>query len=360
MRPKLNFPKGLWRVNSVVHSTIAIDQSFQQAIGERIFSGAQLLAGRGQQRLFEGYYGNVSWEKGALPVSETTVFDLASLTKPIVTAPLTLKWHETKRLNLEALVSSSLPAFVRQEEMTLRHLLSHTSGLPAYLPIHEEFHGSQKSYQEIKNRFIEEIQQVALEARVGEKRIYSDLGFILLGFILENIGQERLDTLFRQEIVQEWNLTGLDFHRLPFSGDVRETAATETCSWRNKTLQGEVHDDNAYVLGGVAGHAGLFGNAGAVEKFIHSFWQRWNEGKNFNPDLGWDRVSRPQSQAGTFFGPQAFGHLAFTGCSFWLDPADQKYVILLSNRVHPTRGGDGIKSFRPRVHDLVMTELGLT
>lgn len=338
---------------------MAIDQSFQQAIGEQIFSGAQLLAGRGRQRLFEGYYGAVSWEEGALPVSEKTVFDLASLTKPIVTASLTLKWHEAKRLNLETLVSHYLPAFARREEITLRHLLNHTSGLPAYLPIYEEFLDSQKPYQEIKNRFIEEIHQVTLEARVGEKRIYSDLGFILLGFILENIGQERLDSLFHQEIVPEWNLEGLDFHRLPYSGDIRMTAATEACSWRNKTLQGEVHDDNAYVLGGVAGHAGLFGTAGAVEKFIHSLWRRWNEGKSFDPDLGWDRVSRPKSQAGTFFGPQSFGHLAFTGCSFWLDPADQKYVILLSNRVHPTRGGDGIKSFRPRVHDLVMTELGL-
>ncbi|MDX1386501.1 MAG: serine hydrolase domain-containing protein [bacterium] len=343
-----------------MHSTIAIDQSFQQAISDQVFSGAQLLAGRGEKRLFEGCYGTVSWVEGAPAVTETTLFDLASLTKPLATTPLILKLHESKQLNLDDLVQKYLPTFARREEITLRHLLSHTSGLPAYLPLFEEFRNEASPREKVRDRFIEEIHQVTLEAQVGEKRIYSDLGFILLGFILEEIGESPLDELFYREIVPQYGLSGLNFHPLPYHGETEDIAATEACAWRNKTLQGEVHDDNAYVLGGVAGHAGLFGNAGAVEKFIHALWELWDKGKTVDPDLGWDRVSRPKSQAGKFFGEEAFGHLAFTGCSLWLDPVDQKYVVLLCNRVHPGREGETIKSFRPKIHDVLLEQLGLT
>jgi CubicO group peptidase (beta-lactamase class C family) len=356
-------------------NTERIDQAFARALQQKVFSGAQVLVGRGEDVLYHGVYGLLSSQEGAPPVKPDFLFDVASLTKPLVTALLAMKFTEGGQVRLADPAASYLPAFKRPEAITLEHLLSHRSGLPAWLPLYEKVSWEKMSYEEIQEIFIRELARLPLESRPGAKRLYSDLGFILLGFILEKVGGERLDKIFQEKIATPLALRRSLFN--PRYGPVKvppqEIAATELCPWRNRLLVGEVHDDNAFVLGGVAGHAGLFSTAGDLAKIVRELWKAWGGksglvsqktfldfvGEKISPKLGWDTVSPPYSQAGKYFSPQSIGHLAFTGCSLWMDPADRKYVILLTNRVHPGRDNEKIKEFRPRIHDLLFEALFL-
>jgi CubicO group peptidase (beta-lactamase class C family) len=352
-----------------------VDDAFADAIRAKTFSGAQIRAGKGRKNVWAADYGRVSEAPGAAAVNPETRFDIASLTKPWATAMLAMRAEEKARLDLERPVSEYLPAFGRPERLTVRQLLAHTSGLPAWLPLFQEVAGKGWFDAEVADFYVSQIAATPLLQAPGEKRIYSDLGFILLGFILEAVHGRKLDALFFEEVARPLGLTATGFNPLraqpPVSAD--RIAATEACPWRGRILQGEVHDDNAFALGGVAGHAGLFSTAADLEKWVHALFFVW-EGKSglvrpstlkrylgaeVFPKLGWDTVSPGESQAGKYFSEAAVGHLAFTGCSLWLDLADQKYIILLSNRVHPSRENEAIKTFRPKIHDLLVESLGL-
>ncbi len=347
-----------------------IDDAFHQAIEDQVFSGAQVIVGCKTDTVFSKSYGKLSQQPNSASVQQNTLFDIASLTKPISTTTLYMMALEEKKISLEDPIQKSLPDFVRQETLTLRHLLSHTSGLPAWLPLFQEMVGKGWGYNQIKQKFIEGISQTKSEAKPGEKRIYSDLGFILLGFALEEIYQRPLTSLFIEKVANP----GLPAIRYsPIASAENNIAATEACPWRGKLLQGEVHDDNAYVLGGAAGHAGLFSNAADLEKFLHQILAILTGkggfvskttlekfiGVGLNQKLGWDMVT-PPSQAGTFFSKSTIGHLGFTGCSLWLDLKDYKYFVLLTNRVHPSQQNDQIKQFRPKIHDLLLKSSGLS
>jgi Beta-lactamase class C and other penicillin binding proteins len=348
-----------------------IDQAFQEAIRAQTFSGAQVLIGHGKETLFEKPYGSLSGAPGTAAVNSDTLFDVASLTKAVATTTLMMSAAEGRYVVLDDPVERYLPEFNRAEKLTLRQLLDHTSGLPDWLPLYLEVAGKGFSKDEIEEFYTVEINRTPLRHPPGEKRLYSDLGFILLGFILEAVYSEPLDSLFESRVAGPLGMRQSLFNPLSSLSrvDPQNIAATELCPWRNKTLIGEVHDDNAYVLGGVAGHAGLFSRASDLEKFIRFLFATWTGGEVlFTPEtlrkfvgprlefkLGWDTVSPEGSQAGQYFSPKSsLGHLAFTGCSLWLDFNDQKYLILLTNRVHPTRDGEAIKEFRPRVHDLLV------
>lgn len=338
----------------------------QQAIEAETFSGAQVLVGQSQERFFSKSYGKVSRDQEAAEVTEETLFDVASLTKPVVTSQLTLLAVQQEKLDLEQTVQGLLSDWKRSEPIKLKHLLGHNSGLADWYPLYKNCAGKDLTPKQVKESYLQQIQALPLAADLGEKRIYSDLGFILLGWILEEQMEKPLDELFQQEIAHPLELKHSFFNPLAKGQDANKIAATENCPWRGKILQGEVHDDNTYVLGGVAGHAGLFSTALDLEKFVHWLWQHWQDttvqnfvGENVFPKLGWDTVSKPKSQAGKYFSDQAIGHLGFTGCSLWLDPKDQKYIIFLNNSVHPQRHKEAIQAFRPQLQDLLVEELGI-
>lgn len=352
-----------------------VQQAFAEAITQGIFSGAQFRVGKGQQTFYAGSFGTHTRDSGSPQVTEASLFDVASLTKPVVTASLMMRRVEAGQLDLQDPIQKYLPEFNHSKFLTLEMLLAHVSGLAAWRPFFEKISLPPPSHPEVRQKILLEMAQLPLEASPGTRRIYSDLGFILLGFLLETLSRKSLTQLFSEEIARPLGLTNSLFNPLqgPSPRPVKEIVATEQNVWKDRLLQGEVMDENAFVLGGFAGHAGLFSTAEDLEKFVQVLWQAWEGegnwlqpdtlerfiGRKVSPKLGWDTVSPPASQAGKYFSGDSVGHLAFTGCSLWLDPADQKYVILLTNRVHPTRTNDAIKEFRPRIHDLGLQCAGL-
>lgn len=346
------------------------------AVADGVFPGGVLLVDvAGEIRWFEAY-GSATTIPAAEPLRADAVFDLASLTKPLVTAALTLSLAAEKRVSLDDPVSVYVPAWSEgaQARATLRHLLSHTAGLPAWRAFYQTLEPALVATPEGKRRIVERVEREPLESEPGADNRYSDLGFILLGAVLETVAQRPLDELARDRVMGPLNVSSVAY--LPAAGSrewltTRQVAATEQCPWRGRVLRGEVHDENAYAMGGVSGHAGLFGDANGVRSLVRG----WREAVSGRSDLwpadlaarfvtrqsdlgqghwalGWT-VPTPPSTSGRFFSERAYGHLGFTGTSVWVDPDRELTVILLTNRVHPARDNQGIAAFRPRIHDAV-------
>lgn len=344
----------------------AIGRAFGLALEQKIFSGAQVIVGQEKKRLFHACFGRCGFRHGDGKISDETLFDVASLTKPVVTATLAIRAVQEGKLSLDQQVRQWLPDLNRKEEMNIRHLLTHTSGLPAWLPIYQETAGKNQSAEEIRQVFVNEIGQVTAETRLGERRIYSDLNFILMGFILERVYEQSLDELFWEFLSQPLKMTCSTFNPLEHKFQPSQLVLSGVSKARGMPLRGEVNDENAAALNGVAGHAGLFSTACDLEKFVHFILDHeeqpvWRQfiGPDVSPKLGWDTVSRPQSQSGSYFSDQAIGHLAFTGCSLWFDLRDKKFVILLTNRTLSSQPEQFMKIFRPKIHDLLLTQLHL-
>jgi CubicO group peptidase (beta-lactamase class C family) len=307
-----------------------------------------------------------------------TVFDLASLTKPLVTAALTLSLVADRQLSLDDPVGTYLPAWRDGPKAgaTLRHLLTHTAGLPDWRPLYQALDSSLIATSAGKRRIVERAEHEPLVLAPGAENRYSDLGFILLGAILENLAQRPLDVLARDRLTGPLGLSSVGY--LPVGHAEahvwlagRHVAATERCAWRGRMLRGDVHDENAFAMGGVSGHAGLFGDALGVRGLVRAwreavlgrsalwpadltaeFVTRQSDLGQGSWTLGWT-VPTPPSTSGQFFSPRAYGHLGFTGTSVWVDPDQELTVILLTNRVHPTRDNHGIAAFRPTIHDTI-------
>ena len=222
--------------------------------------------------------------------------------------------------------------------------------------------------------------QEALVYPIGSQVLYSDLGFMILRWVVETVAQQRLDqwveeTIYKPLGIKDLFFIPLDKKRPDKDHLGRLLAATEQCSWRNTVLEGVVHDENAYVVGGVEGHAGLFGTAEAIctllselltafhgndktvffsSELVRLFWEPCGNGER---TLGFDRPSTKGSSSGRYFSPHSVGHLGFTGTSFWMEPASEIIIILLTNRVHPQRTNDKIKAFRPKLHDMIMKQI---
>ncbi|MCP5467881.1 MAG: serine hydrolase [Deltaproteobacteria bacterium] len=358
-------------------NTQKIDLCFEQAIKDGVFSGAQVLFGVGTRRVFSQCYGTTHRETGSQKVNSNTLFDIASLTKVVSTLYLAMLAYDRGMLKLEAAIAHYLKTWQGSDQISIEQLLAHSSGLPDWAALYQDFIGQALSYQALKEAFIQKISQIPLKNQPGSQRVYSDLGFILLGFILEEIFQESLEKLFEREVAQYLGLKHSLFNPLKHSQQnvtQENIAATENCPWRQKILIGEVHDDNVWMLGGVAGHAGLFSCASDLELWVQDIFKiLQGGGKKISQQtfecflrpphekiLGWDTVSRPKSSAGQYFSPSSIGHLAFTGCSLWMDLEDSKYIILLTNRVYPHRENPAIKEFRPHVHDLLVETLYLS
>lgn len=353
-----------------------IHDAMANAVAEGVFPGGVLLIDVAGDVVFFEAHGSATTLPAAEPLSTDTVFDLASLTKPLVTAALTLSLAADKRISLDDLVGAYLPAWNAgsKARATLRHLLSHTAGLPDWRPFFQTLEPALIATPEGKRRIVERAAQEPLESDPGADNRYSDLGFILLGAILETVAQRPLDELARDRVMGPLGVSSVAY--LPIAGARewaanRQVAATEHCPWRGRVLRGEVHDENAYAMGGVSGHAGLFGDAQGVRRLV----QEWGEAVRGRSAvwpadlaaafvtrqsdlgrglwaLGWT-VPTPPSTSGRFFSAKAYGHLGFTGTSVWVDPDRELTVILLTNRVHPRRDNQGIAAFRPLIHDAV-------
>lgn len=336
----------------------------EAAVAARAFPGAAVEVGRADGPLWSAAFGALGYEPGAPSTSLDTVFDLASLTKVVATTSFAMQLVEAGRLELDGALDTYLTDWSHSPSagVRVRQLLDHSSGLPAHVRLWEAGRG-RRDYEDV-------IRGLPLEFEPGGRSVYSDVGFILLGFILENLAGRSLDAQMR-DLNQSLALGDLQY--LPPSHWAGRIAPTEFDSWRNRLLVGEVHDENAAGLGGVASHAGLFGTAPAVGRFARAVLAALDEAVPALPRmrqfatptgvpgssraLGWDTM-RPSSSCGVKLSPRSIGHVGFTGTSLWIDPDQNVYVVLLTNRVHPTRSNAALGAVRPKFHDAVIEDLG--
>jgi len=343
----------------------AARQILQQAIAERVFPAAVIEVGNSRQPLWRESFGRLTFEPESPPTRDDTVFDLASLTKVLATTTLVMRQVERGILSLDDPVAHHVPDWRDDGPVvvTMRDLLSHSAGLTSHVPFYRDHQG--------RDAFEAAIVQTPRAYEPRTKSIYSDLGFMLLGFILDRIAP--LATQFDTLRVQMGNIQDLQFTP-PVIWKAR-TAPTRIDPWRQRLLIGEVDDDNAWALGGTAGHAGLFGVIGSVGEFARhvmqvlegrtgaftqataeTFVARRVEILGSSRALGWDTML-PTSSCGTRMSPRAFGHVGFTGTSLWIDPERPVYVALLTNRVHPTPDNNAITAVRPALHDAIIDAL---
>jgi CubicO group peptidase (beta-lactamase class C family) len=338
----------------------------QRGVEERAFPAAVVEVGTGGEMLWRKAFGRLDYGPEAAPTQNSTVFDLASLTKVIATTSLVMRLIDRGTLALNDPIRKWIPEWrgKDREDVTLQSLLTHSSGLTAWLPFYRDHTGRQE--------FQHAICSLPLEYPPDTQAIYSDLGFMLLGFIVEDAG----GSSFRDQSTRLLHtLTSAPLMFNPPAELRRSIAPTEHDPWRGGRLVGEVHDENCWALGGAAGHAGLFGAAEAVGDFARVMLGalKGTDARLAAADtagrfvkragvttgsraLGWDTMV-PTSSCGTKISTSAFGHTGFTGTTLWIDPEREVYVVFLTNRVNPTRENTAIQQIRPALHDAVMSAL---
>lgn len=342
----------------------AAGRILEDAIGNRVCPAAVAEVGSRSGHRWRHATGRLTFEAGSPSATVDTIFDLASLTKVIATTTVAMRHVDAGLTPLDLPVASVLRGWRGddRETVTVRDLLAHASGLTAHLPFYRDHVG--------RAEFESAISRLPLEYPPRTRSIYSDLGFILLGFILADRHPERVSIEDQFQAIAARHGWGDLRFRPPATWRPR-AAPTETDAWRGRTLTAEVHDENAWALGGVAGHAGLFGTAGAVGRFardvlacfdgdgplasagtFETFRTRTGV-RGSSRALGWDTML-PTSSCGTRLSAAAIGHTGFTGTSLWLDPDADRYIVLLTNRVHPSRTNEAILAMRPSFHDAVM------
>ena len=344
------------------------------AVSEGVFPGGVLLASKYGEILIHQAYGQADLITGT-PVSIRTLFDLASLTKPLATTLAIMKLMDRALLSLDQTLGDIMDSCkgTDKAEISVRHLLYHNSGLPDYRPYFKEI--AEVDPNRRRALTLTRVLREPLEYPIGEKVVYSDLGFMLLRGVIEMVSGYRLDVLVEKEIYFPLQLKDLFFvdPANPLPGD--RFAATEKCPWRQTLMRGLVHDENAYIVSGVDGQAGLFGTAEDVHSLLaemlgcysggpsHDIFQQdllkefLEYGKGTERALGFDRPAKNGSASGCLFSDNSVGHLGFTGTSFWVDLDRSVVIILLTNRVHPDRKNEKIRDFRPVLHDAVMEAL---
>ena len=418
-----------------------LDAYLRQSVACGDVPGAVVCVAHRGEVVWHEAYGAAAWLPERRVMRRDTLFDVASLTKVIATTPLVLAAHRDGVLQLDDPLRRFYPGAPDDVgAVTVRQLLAHSGGLADWLPLYARLDANGTARQR-RRQAAALILQEPLAYRPGQAAVYSDLGFIVLGDLLETCYGQPLDVLFEHRVARplglrrvayrpldapapggpswERGLPARQAHPPAFAATERcdpswerglparqaqppafaatercdlpwerglparqarppAFAATERCDWRGRVLSGEVHDANAWAMGGVAAHAGLFASAAGVWAFAHAMleaaagrrewlppallrqsWQRQATPPGTTRALGWDTPTPGRSSAGAFFSPNAVGHLGFTGCSLWIDLDRRVSVVLCTNRVHPARQADGIARLRPRVHDLVMHALGV-
>ena len=344
----------------------------RDAIEQRAFPAAALAVTHHGSLIALRGFGRFTYADDAPLVQPDTIFDLASLTKVVATTAVAMLLYERGQLPLDIPLGHFLPDFVARaprhqqatrEAVTLRMLLAHSSGLPAY----------EKLFEVAGSR--EELVRATLTTRLvsepGTHAEYSDVGFLLLGEVLSRQAGLALDQFARQEIFIPLDMTHTRFNP-PAEWKPQIPPTEDDRTFRRRIIQGEVNDENAFVMGGVAGHAGVFAPAIDIARFaacmlhggapvlkpetVQLFTRRVDSPAGSSRALGWDTPSPPAS-SGAHFSAASFGHLGFTGTSLWIDPTRQLSVTLLTNRTWPNRMSQAIRQVRPLVHDAIVEAL---
>ena len=352
----------------------------REAIDQRAFPAASIAVTHGGKLVALKSFGRINPEASApredgkfelyTDLSSATLFDIASLTKPVATATMAAILYERGLLELDAPLVGTLPEFLadaceeldpRRRDVTFRMLLAHSSGLPAYEKLFLKAH----THDELLFAAF----TMPLTADPGAHVEYSDIGFITLGAALERIAQEPLGLFCQREIFGPLAMTNTTFNP-PKESVAKIPPTADDRTFRHRIIQGEVQDENASILGGVAGHAGLFSTAEDLARFgqamlespilhpetVALFTRRESSPAGTTRTLGWDTPTTP-SQSGKYFGPRSFGHLGYTGTSLWIDPDRQLSITLLTNRTWPDCSNQAIKQIRPKFHDAIIEAL---
>lgn len=336
----------------------------QRGVDDGAFPAAVVEVGTRSEVLWQQAFGRLDTDPDSARTQNDTVFDLASLTKVIATTNLVMRLVERGALALSHPIRRWIPEWRGRdrEDVTIRSLLTHSSGITAWLPFYRDYTGRQE--------FQHAICSLPLEYPPDSQSIYSDLGFILLGFIVDDAGGRSFQSQTARLLS---TLTAAPLMFNPPAALRSSIAPTENDPWRGRRLVGEVHDENCWALGGVAGHAGLFGTAQAVGDIaramlgalegtdsrlagadtVRLFVTRFT-GVAGSRALGWDTMLTTSS-CGSKMSSSAFGHTGFTGTTLWIDPEREVYVVFLTNRVNPTRENTAIQQIRPALHDAVMS-----
>lgn len=366
--PKPEFPGG-----GPHGSFVQVYAVLRKAIEERVFPGCAFgVMQRGEVVLLDalGHFTYWDEDEDAHQVTPNTIYDVASITKAVATTSIAMLLYQSGRLNLDTPLGEILPGFIigrdstaRARKVTIRHLLSHNSGLPGYVPMFKTATSAQS--------LLRECLMLPIEAEPGERAEYSDPGFILLGKALETILRRDLASWSTQHVFVPLKMSDSLF--TPPLSDRSEIPPTEVdTSFRHRRIQGEVQDEHAYLLGGGAGHAGLFSNVPDLLRFAQAIldpdavsffhpatveaFARSQPPEGSSRALGWDMPS-PESSSGTHFSRNSIGHLGYSGCSLWIDRDAGVAVTLLTNRTWPSRESQFIRTVRPAFHDAVREAL---
>lgn len=370
--------------------------------GKLVAPGVTLLVGKSGDILYHKSFGCRSVLPEMTPLQKDMVYDVASLTKAIASTTLVMKFVDQGKLSIDKKLCHILQSFATfgKDRITLRHLLTHTSGFPAHIAFYKKIaqlskneHDGLMHSREAVEIVYREILRLRTDNLPGKVAVYSDVGFIILGAALELIGGGLpFKKLVEQHVLGPLRLLNSGFidinatKRGAVDCNLNVIIPTARCPWRNRIMLGEVHDDNAWVMGGIGGHAGLFSSAEDIHKFastllacwkgkgnyvdkevVRMFWTKDKLVESSSWALGWDTPSQfisnrdnatsSQSSSGKYFSKSSVGHLGFTGCSLWIDPEKDLDIVLLTNRIHPSPSNEAIKSFRPAIHNLVMETL---
>ncbi len=350
-----------------------LEDLFLTALNNRLFTGAVFSYSTFENGAYgkkSNCYGYAEYEHQK-KVTNDSVFDLASCTKALATAPLILILIQQNKIKFNTEIGEICPLFDGDSaRITISQLLSHSAGFAAhrnYFP-----HLLQLPLQERKNYLLKTIAKEELQYRPGTKCCYSDLGFMLLGLLIEKISDTELGLFAMQQLYKPLKLEKDLFFAVGNEKEQKNFVSTGKCTWSGKSLNGFVHDENCRALGGNAGHAGLFGTQRGVLTMCEYFLDQWmgrhehpnyrnallqeilEPVKRFGRTLGFDMVSKKGSSAGNYFSNRSVGHLGYTGTSFWIDPEKQCIAVLLTNRVFFSEDRESIKNFRINFHNILM------
>jgi len=346
-----------------------IVELLERARSQKVFSGAAFAYGNSAGVISHGHVGTLTWDGGA--VETDSVWDLASVSKPLVMLSL-MKLLERGELCLDDTIAFFLPAYAGSDkaDITLFELLTHTSGIPGQQPLYRK--------ATTPEAMKEAVRLLPLRGPRGANVEYTSQGYMILGDIIEVAYGGRLDAAMDELAFKPLGMNETMFN--PPASLISRIAATEYCPWRGAVVRGQVHDENCVVLNGIAGHAGLFGTThdlaavcqmllrkGETERgaylqptTVSLMTQNHTPALRLARALGWQGKDRYGSPAGDLFSPASFGHTGFTGTSMWMDPENELFAVLLTNRVHPTREGDGIKRVRSLFHNAVAARMSDT
>jgi CubicO group peptidase (beta-lactamase class C family) len=345
-----------------------IDQLMKSAVKDSVFPGGALIFGIDQQVLYNKAFGNYTYSDNSPIVETTSIFDLASVTKVVATTSAAMILVDQNKLSLDDKVIDFLPEFNNngKDKITIKNLLVHNAGLAAFKQYYDEYSTAEEVINDIMN--------LPLNNPPGGNFVYSDLGMITLQKVIEKITGQTLDKFLKKNLFEKLKMNQTMYN--PSKEIKNKCVPTELDDfYRMRLLQGEVHDERAYMLNGIAGHAGLFSTTEDLSKFAMMMLNngkyndqqiidakiinQWTTKQSDQSDrgLGWDTKSPENSSSGKYFSLNSFGHTGYTGTSIWIDKETKLFVILLTNRVHPTRANSKIGKFRPIIHDAIFESL---